>query len=380
LRRAHRGYAAGRHVTVSIRATTRAGLRPLRRAHRGYAAGRHVTVSIRATTRAGLRPLRRAHRGYAAGRHVSSSQSESWRVSGPGRVGPDLCECARHGQWPGPSSAGAAAAASQRHGRASGSAVTGHEWPHADGAPVGAVLEPFVLLSLDLCVGPRPRGSARGRGQTGSRSRALQDRFAGPPPYLDFIAGRPFPFRCTLIAALLHSMLLTPSARRRRFVVFFLQPFRGRLCRGTPEPHPWPSGPAGRPGFRSCWGRAGPAFSGGAPVAGRARAGPGPGPGRPGPDPGHLGVSTVDLGRLRGVPTLGCWAPPALFPPCWVTHCLRVCSHCDCRRAARAGLWTGAGGRDDASTPSGAARWEPHGAAPLGCAGAQAPLLPRAVC
>jgi len=233
-----------------------------------------VTVSIRATTRAGLRPLRRAHRGYAAGRHVSSSQSESWRVSGPGRVGPDLCECARHGQWPGPSSAGAAAAASQRHGRASGSAVTGHEWPHADGAPVGAVLEPFVLLSLDLCVGPRPRGSARGRCQTGSRSRALQDRFAGPPPYLDFIAGRPFPFRCTLIAALLHSMLLTPSARRRRFVVFFLQPFRGRLCRGTPEPHPWPSGPAGRPGFRSCWGRAGPAFSVGAPVAGRTRAGP----------------------------------------------------------------------------------------------------------
>jgi hypothetical protein len=184
------------------------------------------------------------------------------------------------GQWPGPSSAGAAAAASQRHGRASGSAVTGHEWPHADGAPVGAVLEPFVLLSLDLCVGPRPRGSARGRGQTGSRSRALQDRFAGPPPYLDFIAGRPFPFRCTLIAALLHSMLLTPSARRRRFVVFFLQPFRGRLCRGTPEPHPWPSGPARRPGFRSCWGRAGPAFSVGAPVAGRPRAGPGPDPGR----------------------------------------------------------------------------------------------------
>ena len=127
------------------------------------------------------------------------------------------------GSGQGPSSAGAAAAASQRHGRASGSAVTGHEWPHADGAPAGTVLEPFVRLSLDLCVGPRPRGSARGRGQTGSRSRALQDRFAGPPPHLDFIAGRPFPFRCTLIATHLHSLLLTPSARRRRFVVFFLQ-------------------------------------------------------------------------------------------------------------------------------------------------------------
>ena len=75
-------------------------------------------------------------------------------------------------------------------------------------------------------------------------------------------------------------LLIFSREARRLFVVFFLQPFRGRLCRGTPEPRPWPSGPAGRPRFRSCWGRAGPAFSGGAPVAGRARAGPRAGPAR----------------------------------------------------------------------------------------------------
>jgi hypothetical protein len=108
-----------------------------------------------------------------------------------------------------------------------------------------------VRLSLELCVGPRPRGSARGRGQTGSRSRALQDRFAGPPPHLDFIAGRPFPFRCTLIAALLHSMLLTPSARRRRFVVFFLHSWSSffdswsSFCPPLKSlPHELPAGPS----------------------------------------------------------------------------------------------------------------------------------------
>ena len=63
-------------------------------------------------------------------------------------------------------------------------------------------------------------------------------------------------------------------------MVFFLQPFRGLLCRGTPEPHPWLSGPARRPGFRSCWGRAGPACSVGALVAGLTRAGAGAGPAR----------------------------------------------------------------------------------------------------
>ncbi len=112
--------------------------------------------------------------------------------------------------------------------------------------------------------------------------------------------------------------------------------------------------------------------SGSGPDPGRARALHGPVPAHAA-GPGHLGVSTVDLG---GCGAFRPWAPPALFPPCRVTHCLRVCLHCDCRRAARACLWTGAGGRDDASTPSGAARWEPHGAAPLCCAGAQAPFAP----
>ncbi len=174
-------------------------------------------------------------------------------------------------------------------------------------------------------------------------------------------------------------MLLTFLARRRRFVVFFLQPFRGHLRRGTPEPQPWLSRPARRPGgSRSCWGRAGPAFSVGAPVAGRTRSGPGPT--RPGPSsrsgPGASGGFDGGPGRLLGVPTLGCqcWAPPALFPPSRVTHCLHVCLHCDCRRAARACLWTWAGARDDASTPSGAARWEPRGTAPLCCAGLRPPL------
>jgi hypothetical protein len=143
------------------------------------------------------------------------------------------------------------------------------------------------------------------------------------------------------------------------------------LCRGTPEPHPWLPRPARRPGFRSCWGQAGPAFSVGAPVAGRTRAGPGPA--LPGPGsrsgPGASGGFDGGPGRLWGVPTLGCWAPPALFPPCRVTHCLCVCLHCDCRRAARACFWTREGGRDDASTLSGAA----HGAAPLRCAGALCP-------
>ena len=46
--------------------------------------------------------------------------------------------------------AGAAAAVSQCRCRASESAATGHEWPHEDGAPVGAVLEPFLRTAHDL--------------------------------------------------------------------------------------------------------------------------------------------------------------------------------------------------------------------------------------
>ncbi len=185
---------------------------------------------------------------------MSVCQSESEWVPGSGRDrdSPAIGECARQGQWPGPVLAGAAVAASQCRGRASESAVTGHEWPHADGAPVGTVLEPFMHLALVLCIGPRPRGSARGRRRAGSRPRAPSSPVCGPASLFGFIPGRPCPSRCTLRAVHLRSMLLTTSAKRRRFVVFFLQPFHGRHFRGTQEPHPWPSGPARRPGFQTC--------------------------------------------------------------------------------------------------------------------------------
>ena len=159
--------------------------------------------------------------------------------------------------------------------------------------------------------------------------------------------------------------------------IFFLQPFRGLLCLGTPEPHPRLSGPARRPGFRSCWGRAGPAFSVGAPVAGRTRAGPAR---------SRLTLRARGIWGFRRWTWGGCGAsrpwdaglrPHCSHPAGSLTVC-RVCLHRDCRRAARAPL-DRAGGRDDASTPSGAARWEPHGAAPLCCAGAPAPFAPSSV-
>jgi hypothetical protein len=77
-------------------------------------------------------------------------QSVRWsvRVSagsglGPGQPGHGVC--ARQGQWQGPVLVGAAVAAGQCRCRASSeSATMGHEWPHADGAPVGTVLEPLM--------------------------------------------------------------------------------------------------------------------------------------------------------------------------------------------------------------------------------------------
>jgi hypothetical protein len=151
-------------------------------------------------------------------------------------------------------------------------------------------------------------------------------------------------------------------------VVFFLQPFkfRGRSCRGTPEPHPWLSGPARRPGIRFCWRRAGPAFSVGAPVVGRAWAGPsrlgpcsrsGPGGFRgfgrwtwpSGAAAGRPGFGM--LGSARPVPTLPGHSLSAV-PVCVVTAAAPL------REPLDRGGWTG-----NASTPSGAARWEPHGAA-----------------
>jgi hypothetical protein len=43
-------------------------------------------------------------------------------------------------------------------------------------------------------------------------------------------------------------LLIFSREARRLFVVFFLQPFRGRLCRGTPEPHPGFPGRRAGPG------------------------------------------------------------------------------------------------------------------------------------
>jgi hypothetical protein len=194
--------------------------------------------------------------------------------------------------------------------------------------------------------------------------------FAGPPPtgFLPAALSLLF-FRCTLV-----DVLIDKAARSA--VVFFLQPFRGRLCRGTPEPHPWLSGPARRPGFRSCWGRAGPDFSVGAPVAGRTRAGPRPARSGPASRCGHgasgPGFRRWTSGRLRGVPSpdhgmLGSARTARLFPPSRVTllgpiiHCLRVCPHrgnapwhCQCCRTAvapRPRARASGPGRADGTTP-----------------------------
>jgi hypothetical protein len=74
-----------------------------------------------------------------------------------------------------------------------------------------------------------------------------------------------------------------------------------------PLTHPWLSGPARRPGARPCGGLQVPLLSVGAQVV----FGGGP------------------WGRLRGLPTSGCWAPPALPSPCWVTAC-SACPCCVC--------------------------------------------------
>jgi hypothetical protein len=203
--RARRGYATGRYVSVTSRVITRAGLCSLRRARWGYAAGRYVSVTSRAITRAGLCSLRRAHRGYAAGWYVSvyPSQSESQRVVGSGRVSPAMCECARQGQWPGPALVGKAVTASQCRGRAPESAATGHEWPHAEGATVGTVLEPFMRSAHVLVKWATPRDPARGRGQAGPQTRAPSSPVCGPASIFRFYCRPPLSllfFRCTLKA------------------------------------------------------------------------------------------------------------------------------------------------------------------------------------
>ena len=111
----------------------------------------------------------------------------------------------------------------------------------------------------------------------------------------------------------------------------------------------------------------------GALVAGLTRAGAGAGPAR-------LTLQARGIWGFRRWTWGGCGAsrpwdaglrPHCPHPAGSLTVC-RVCLRCDCRRAARAPL-DRVGGRDNASTPSGAARWEPHGAAPPCCAGGFGP-------
>jgi hypothetical protein len=142
-------------------------------------------------------------------------------------------------------------------------------------------------------------------------------------------------------------------------------------------PFGYPGRPAGRPGpqpgpsrARSSWGtclalrhwevRAG---SGQA----RAQVGPGPGSGRA-RGPGRLalpGVSTTGRGgRLRGFPSSGRRAPPALSSPAWVTPLLCL-SGVGVSAALTIPRGPHGAGRGRSALPRRrrAARWEPCGAA-----------------
>jgi hypothetical protein len=104
---------------------------------------------------------------------------------------------------------------------------------------------------------------------------------------------------------------------------------RGRLCRGTPEPHRGTLGLAGLPAgpgsghASSCWGpacRACQAFS-----VGRARHGSGLGRTRAGPGPGapaRAAAGRPDLGMLGSARTVPTVTVPGLN---WVTVALTVC-------------------------------------------------------
>ena len=126
------------------------------------------------------------------------------------------------------------------------------------------------------------------------------------------------------------TMLLTASIESQAVPgLRFFSPSAVALRRGTPEPHPWLSGPVRLPA-RS------PAGPGPGPDGGRAglppifrqlggTGRPGPGSGRLGPGPGHrLALRGFRRhargGRLRGLPSLGRWAPPALFSPARVSQ------------------------------------------------------------
>ena len=121
--------------------------------------------------------------------------------------------------------------------------------------------------------------------------------------------------------------------------LLFFSPSAAALCRGTPDPTlGFPGRPAGRPGTQP-GPDLGPVPRGDVPGflrsmfawTGRAGTRPGAGPrarapGRAGPGAGsHDGGFDDRPGwRLRGFPSSGCRAPPALFSPAWVILLLRL--------------------------------------------------------
>jgi hypothetical protein len=121
--------------------------------------------------------------------------------------------------------------------------------------------------------------------------------------------------------------------------LLFFSPSAAALCRGTPDPTlGFPGRPAGRPGTQP-GPDLGPVPRGDVPGflrsmfawTGRAGTRPGAGPrarapGRAGPGAGSHdgGFDDMPGWRLRGFPSSGCRAPPALCSPAWVILLLRL--------------------------------------------------------
>jgi hypothetical protein len=160
---------------------------------------------------------------------------------------------------------------------------------------------------------------------------------------------------------------------------FRLQPCVHFQCCGG-----WLSGPARRPGFRSCrWERAGPAFSVGAPVAGRARAGPRAGPARSlltlrAPGRGFRGFRRWTWGGCGASRPWDAGLRPHCSHPAGSLTVCRVCLLCDCCRAAREPPSLDRGRADGTTPRRRRARLVGSLMAPrLCCAGAPALLCPE---
>ena len=192
---------------------------------------------------------------------------------------------------------------------------------------------------------------------------------------------------CTVVAVEIFTMLLMSSNESQAVLGrLFFSPSAATLWRGTPDPTLWLSGSARRPARAPAGPQPGPVQLGDVPgssaLGGAGRVGPGPGPGRarPGPrsgqaraqagpgGPGRLalpGVSTTGRGgRLRGFPSSGRRAPPALSSPAGVTLllCLSGVGVSAALTIPRGPLGAGRG-RSALPRRRRAARWEPCGAA-----------------